>query len=518
MTRWLLLILLLLPGLAQAAETVMHNAATANADGQNISVADKGAVGITVTISGTATVTFKGSADGGSTWTAMNCTALGSSTNVTSTTSSGQYQCSAGGLTHVQTPLSGCSGCTVTVEANSSLASLGSGASSGGGTQYAEDAAHSSGDTGTMALGVRRDANTTLAGTDGDYTPFQVDANGNLKVNVIAGAGSGGTAMTDDAAFTPATTSITPAGAVFDDTAPDSVDEGDGGAVRMSANRNLYTTLRDAAGNERGANINASNELLTNANTELPAAAALADNTANPTVPGVAAFLMCYDGSTWDRCQGGLTDTDDGTIAGSQVPSLVINLGYVHDGTNWVRQRLTVGIEDAGETAGGALNMAGSVRRDVAASSAGTSGDNATINTDANGLLWARDADPCSALAKTYLPISISTATTTEITPSLAGASTHYYICSLNLVTAGANNVLVADDDTDGCASPTSGIFGSDGTPAAGEGWNFAANGGIVLGTGVSSVGRTGGTNRVICILTSAATQLSGMLIVVAAP
>lgn len=162
--------------------------------------------------------------------------------------------------------------------------------------------------------------------------------------------------------------------------------------------------------------------------------------------------------------------------------------------------------------------MAGSVRRDTAASSAGTTGDNATINTDANGLLWTRRLDACSGTAKTYLPISISTATTTEITPSLAGASTHYYICSINLVTAAANNVLVADDDSDGCGSPTSGIFGSDGTPAASEGWNFAANGGIVLGTGESSIGRTGGTNRVICILTSAATQLSGMMVVVAAP
>jgi hypothetical protein len=37
-------------------------------------------------------------------------------------------------------------------------------------------------------------------------------------------------------------------------------------------------------------------------NTELPAPAALADNTANPTVPGAAAFLMCFDGTTWDRC------------------------------------------------------------------------------------------------------------------------------------------------------------------------------------------------------------------------
>lgn len=40
-------------------------------------------------------------------------------------------------------------------------------------------------------------------------------------------------------------------------------------------------------------------------NTELPAAAALADDTANPTVPGVASFNMCFDGSTWDRCVKG---------------------------------------------------------------------------------------------------------------------------------------------------------------------------------------------------------------------
>jgi hypothetical protein len=46
-------------------------------------------------------------------------------------------------------------------------------------------------------------------------------------------------------------------GAEFDDTAPDSVDEGDGGAVRMSANRNLYVRIRDNAGNERGLNIDA---------------------------------------------------------------------------------------------------------------------------------------------------------------------------------------------------------------------------------------------------------------------
>lgn len=43
----------------------------------------------------------------------------------------------------------------------------------------AEDAAHASGDTGVMALAVRNDsAATSLSGTDGDYTPIAVDANG----------------------------------------------------------------------------------------------------------------------------------------------------------------------------------------------------------------------------------------------------------------------------------------------------------------------------------------------------
>lgn len=168
----------------------------------------------------------------------------------------------------------------------------------------AEDAGHTTGDTGVMALAVRNDAGTALAGTDLDYIPLSTDANGALRVtgggggteytegntdasitgsailwedtadtlrsvsaatplpvNIISGAGSGGTAMTDDSAFTPAASNVTPAGAFFDDTAPDSVNEGDIGALRMSANRNLYATLRDAAGNERGVNVTAGNAL-----------------------------------------------------------------------------------------------------------------------------------------------------------------------------------------------------------------------------------------------------------------
>lgn len=50
----------------------------------------------------------------------------------------------------------------------------------GGGVEYQEDAAHSSGATGKLALAVRNDAGGSLSDTDGDYSVLQVNANGKL--------------------------------------------------------------------------------------------------------------------------------------------------------------------------------------------------------------------------------------------------------------------------------------------------------------------------------------------------
>ncbi|GAF76056.1 unnamed protein product, partial [marine sediment metagenome] len=95
-------------------------------------------------------------------------------------------------------------------------------------------------------------------GASNALTSTIVGADRALDVNIVQTVGgAGGTSMADDAAFTVGVTNITPAGAMFDDVAPDSVDEGDGGILRMSANRNLYVYLRDAAGNERGLNVDA---------------------------------------------------------------------------------------------------------------------------------------------------------------------------------------------------------------------------------------------------------------------
>jgi hypothetical protein len=326
----------------------------------------------------------------------------------------------------------------------------------GGGTQYAEDAAHADGNTGNLMLAVRRDAAASSTATDGDNATINVDALGRLWVNCGTGC-SGGTQYAEDAAHADGNTGTLAIGVRRDAAASSTATDGDNATLNLDATGRLWS------------------------NTELLDAAALADNTANPTITGIAAYLMCYDGATWDRCAVSTDVT-----------------------------------EDAAETAGGTGPMVMSVRRDAAATSSNTTGDNSTFNTDALGLLWTRSLDPCSGVAKSYIPIDIVTATTTELTAALAGASTHYYICSLNLVTAGANNVALVDDNTDGCGSPTAGVMGGFGSAA--EGWNFAANGGLTLGSGSSSVGRTTTANAVLCLITSANVQLSGHIVVAAAP
>jgi hypothetical protein len=130
----------------------------------------------------------------------------------------------------------------------------------------AEDAAHSSGDTGVMILTKRTDSAATSAGTDGDYATLNTDASGRLWVNCATGCGgSGGTSIADNGAFTFGTTTITPAGGVFDDVATNAVTENSSAAFRMSSRREMYTQIRDAAGNERGVNVDSSNQMLVSA-------------------------------------------------------------------------------------------------------------------------------------------------------------------------------------------------------------------------------------------------------------
>jgi len=107
----------------------------------------------------------------------------------------------------------------------------------------AEDAVHVSGDTGVMMLGVRQDVQADF-GADNDYVPFSIDANGALRTTGNATV-TIDSEFVDDSAFVVGTDKVGAVGYLFDDVTPDSVDEGDIGIGRMSANRYQYVALRN---------------------------------------------------------------------------------------------------------------------------------------------------------------------------------------------------------------------------------------------------------------------------------
>ena len=74
------------------------------------------------------------------------------------------------------------------------------------------------------------------------------------------------------------------------------------------------------------------------ADTELPAAAALADGTTNPTVPMVGSALMAYNGTTWDRIRTDGTDNDADPVASNGILSVESHL-QAFNGTSFDRVR-----------------------------------------------------------------------------------------------------------------------------------------------------------------------------------
>ena len=154
--------------------------------------------------------------------------------------------------------------------------------------------------------------------------------------------------------------------------------------------------------------------------TELPAAAALANSTANPTVPAVGSFGMLWNGTTWDRVPG--------TLANGMLVNLGLNNGVTQSGTWSVRTQdgsgnaltsatrgseraLSVQLVDASGTqitsfGGGTQytedvasasdpvgNMLMAVRADTLAAVTTTDGDNIALRSTNKGELYVKQTD-----------------------------------------------------------------------------------------------------------------------------
>ena len=336
MRKWTIAALLLLlssPVYAQLAETSNPSATFATASGSFTTVEDVatlnidgfGAVAIQITGTWVGVVTFEASVDE-STFTAVDAWPASGSTSVTTTAANGVWTIPSGGYSQVR-------------------------------ARFSTDT------SGTVVVSLQG----TAAGS-----------------KYLLGSGSSVTHV-DDAAFTLTTDDVVPAAAAFDDTAPDSVDEGDAGIVRMSANRNLYVTIRDAAGNERGLNIDANGDL--------------------------AVALSAVDNAVLD-------DIVDGTLAVQE------------DGAALTALQLIDNAVDVEDTAAGAadsgLNVL-AVRRDADTTLVGTDNDLSQLQVDANGYLkveafdgggshtvdWAGTAPPIGASTEaTALLVTVATDST----------------------------------------------------------------------------------------------------------
>lgn len=172
--------------------------------------------------------------------------------------------------------------------------------------------------------------------------------------------------VVDDAAFTPATTSVMMAGFEYDDTTPDSVDEGDAGAARMSANRNVYVQVRDAAGNERGLNVDSNGDIgITSANLTTLAGAVSGSEMQVDIVAALPAGTNAI---------GKLAANSGVDIGDVDILSVVPGTGATNLGK----------AEDAAHTTGDVGVMMLAVRQDSQADF-GADGDYVPLSIDANG-------------------------------------------------------------------------------------------------------------------------------------
>jgi hypothetical protein len=243
-------------------------------------------------------------------------------------------------------------------------------------------------------------------------------------------ATAGGTSAADDADFTDGTTAGTPAMAVAESASPTTVTEGDLGVTAMTINRALKTALFDADGNEV--------DMVTLVS-EMVAAASSLDSMNS------ALNEDCPHGNDITPCSAGpLSIGEAKDLDGAALPNVVtegqsVRQAFTLSGisfsflTNEDGTKTPLVDEDAAETAANSLVGIGTVRRDTAASSAGTSGDNATLNTDSLGRLWVRPGRPCDDEARIQ-NVAIDTAASGNVELVALNGSDVIYVCGYDIV------------------------------------------------------------------------------------
>lgn len=94
-----------------------------------------------------------------------------------------------------------------------------------------------------------------------------------------------------------------------------------------------------------------------------------------------------------------------------------------------------------------------------------------------------------------------------RLTNMLGVAGKQIIICSIDISTAGAENIALVEGTGSTCGTGTAGMAGG---ATAATGWQFAANGGLTKGNGLGMVFKTATAADDVCLLKSGAGQISG--------
>jgi hypothetical protein len=299
---------------------------------------------------------------------------------------------------------------------------------------------------------------------------------------------SSSTAPADGATFNEGTTSFSPFGGYFR-TSPTSLTTDHMGAVGMTATRHLFVNLPDAlpAGTNVIGHVIADSDSTT-AVTALPATPTgsnvIGKVGIDQTTPGTTNAVQAANfPATVDTNSGVKSASTIRVILATDQPQLTNKILVTPDSVALPANQ-SVNVNQVAGAASSATNPL-YIRE--------TDGTNAVV------------LDPCRTQANIFKPIS-QTASAQLVTGT---AAKKIYICSINLVTAAANNVAMVEGTGTVCATGIAGMAG--GTTAA-TGWNFAANGGLTQGNGMGSIMAEATNADNLCLLQSAAVQLSGSI------
>jgi hypothetical protein len=219
------------------------------------------------------------------------------------------------------------------------------------------------------------------------------------------------------------------------------------------------------------------------------------------------------DGSGYLKVHEQSTASVSGTVTANEGGTWTVQPGNTVNTTPWLAT-ISQGGNSAAVTAAGALKVDGSAVTQPISGTVTANAGTGTFNIQSNASVNVNEiggtavvADPCQANTKSYVSIN-----QTVKTKLISGtASKKIYICSLNLISATAQNVALIEGTGTSCGTGAAGVQGFGGSAAA-TGWNLAANGGLTYGMGGFAIGAEGTAADDMCLDQSGTGQLSGGL------